>query len=196
MSAFQMCALCYGLRDARTPTSSTPPISASFTFDAAPTSSRLAGVLQMTCFVPALVACAPRLLLQTYLRRRPSPAGALCGSPQAFPPDLVAASASATVGVVVTATAPAPPPPPPRSRTPEAAPFTCRICKATVAGGTNGPAACARHPGPWLGAENGKLTGTGPADPALVRGVSYFWDCCGGEREDPPCALGWHEPYR
>lgn len=102
------------------------------------------------------------------------------------------------MGVVLSAAAPPPrPSPAPRPpRTPEAAPFTCRVCKATVAAGTNGPTACARHPGPWLGAENGKLTGTGPADPRLVRGVSYFWDCCGGGRDAAPCAVGWHEPYQ
>ncbi|GAB0492146.1 hypothetical protein MMPV_003406 [Pyropia vietnamensis] len=150
----------------------------------------------MACFVPAPVVFSPYPSYQRSrsLRLRPLTAGALYGRLRLTPPISVAAAAAAAVGVVAAATPP--PPPPSSSRAPEAAPFTCRICKATVMAGTNSPTACARHPGPWLGAENGKLTGTGPANPALVRGVSYFWDCCGGERDDPPCAVGWHEPYR
>lgn len=166
-----------------------------FSLDAACASSRLAGVCQMTCYVPSPVVCSPLPLWQGCLRRRSSPAAALCGRPRTSPPVRMAAATAAAVGVVVAAATPPVPSAPPSSRAPEAAPFTCRICMATVAGGTNGPAACARHPGPWLGAENGKLTGTGPANPALVRGVSYFWDCCGGGRDAPPCAVGWHEAY-
>lgn len=55
----------------------------------------------------------------------------------------------------------------------------CRVCKQTYTAATNGPRACRYHSGRWMGAENSKHYGGGPASASTPypRGVSHFWDC-------------------
>lgn len=94
----------------------------------------------------------------------------------------------------------------------------CRVCKKTFTAASNSPTACRYHPGLFMGAENSKHYGGGPASSTTPypSGLSTFWDCtyshiisvsrtctlltwyigCDGEEFDAPgCCFGWHKSY-